>query len=153
MPVCHGSIKMTRRILMFGKSDKKQTSMEMFFSRFRYTSSNDGKFVYAFLLIWPTDSTEITLGAPLTSPGTIVTLLGSSGDSLPWHAANGTRGIIIDVSKIQLYLLQSDWTWAFKLENLLPEDIINPTPGHGATVSFHAFLLFFSLICLFYVRV
>ncbi len=86
--------------------------------RFRYTSSNDGKFVYAFLLIWPKDSTEIILGAPLSSSNTVVALLGSSGGSLSWRVASGTRGIVIDVSTIKLHLLRSAWTWTFKLENI-----------------------------------
>ncbi len=169
MPVYRGRIKMTRPILMFGKSDKKQKSIEISFSRFRYTSSNDGRFVYAFLLIWPNDSTEIILGAPLSSSTTVVTLLGSSADPLPWHVASGTRGIVIDVSNIKLNSLQSDWTWAFKLGNLLPEDIINstagptagptpestagPTPGRGVPVSFDSALLLSVLLYIFSVRV
>ncbi|CAF3583351.1 unnamed protein product [Rotaria sp. Silwood1] len=83
-----------------------------------YTSSKDSKFVYAFLLIWPKDTTEIILGAPLSSSRTVVTLLGSSADSVPWHEASGERGIVIDVSTIKLHLLQSGWTWVFKLENI-----------------------------------
>ncbi|CAF4021601.1 unnamed protein product [Rotaria sordida] len=83
-----------------------------------YTSSQDNRFVYAFLLIWPKDSNEIILGAPLSSSRTIVTLLGSNADSVPWRVASGDRGIVIDVSAIKLHLLQSEWTWAFKLENI-----------------------------------
>ncbi|CAF1008402.1 unnamed protein product [Rotaria sordida] len=71
-----------------------------------YTSSKDNKFVYAFLLIWPKDSNEIILGAPLSSPRTIVTLLGSTADSVPWNITSGDRGIVIDVSAIKLHLLQ-----------------------------------------------
>jgi hypothetical protein len=120
------------------------------FCHFRYTSSKDGKFVYAFLLIWPKDSNEITLGAPLSSPTTIVTLLGSSGGPLSWQVASGTRGIVIDVSNIQLHALQSRWTWAFKLENLLPNEIIIPTPGRGACASIRPSFLFSVLVFLFY---
>ncbi|CAF4574504.1 unnamed protein product, partial [Rotaria sp. Silwood2] len=75
-----------------------------------YTLSKDSKFVYALLLIWPKDTTEIKLGAPLSSSRTVVTLLGSNADSLPWHVASGDRGIVIDVSKIRLHSLQSGWT-------------------------------------------
>ncbi|CAF2773583.1 unnamed protein product [Rotaria sp. Silwood2] len=98
-----------------------------------YTSSKDNKFVYAFLLIWPKDSTEIILGAPLSSSRTIVTLLGSSADSVSWHVTSGDRGIVIDVSAIKLHLLQSEWTWTFKLENLLPDDSFNSTPSSDWT--------------------
>ncbi|CAF4905235.1 unnamed protein product [Rotaria sp. Silwood1] len=117
-----------------------------------YTSSKDSKFVYAFLLIWPKNTTEIILGAPLSSSRTVVTLLGSSADSLPWHVASGERGIVIDVSTIKLHSLQSGWTWAFKLENLLSDDIINPTPGRGIPVCFHCSLLLSALLWLLYVQ-
>ncbi len=83
----------------------------------RYTSSKDGQSVYASLLIWPNNSTEITLGAPVSSASTSVTLLGSNGDALKWRSA-GASGIIIDVSNIKIYSLASDWTWVFKLENV-----------------------------------
>ncbi|CAF1493367.1 unnamed protein product, partial [Adineta steineri] len=117
-----------------------------------YTSSNDGRFVYAFLLIWPKNTTEIILGAPLSSSSTLMRLLGSNGDSLPWRVASGTRGIVIDVSKIKLHLLQSEWAWVFKLEHLLPEDIVNPTPGRSTPLSFCTALLFSALLCLLYMK-
>jgi hypothetical protein len=84
----------------------------------RYTSSKDGQSVYASLLIWPNDSTEITLGAPISSSNTRITLLGSDIGSLKWRPASATGGIIIDVSNIKIYSLGSDWTWVFKLENV-----------------------------------
>jgi hypothetical protein len=144
---------------LVSKSDETEKYGNFF--HFRYTSSKDGRFVYAFLLIWPKNTTEITLGAPLSSPTTVVTLLGSSGDPLPWRVANGTHGIAIDVSNVKLNLLQSDWTWAFKLENLLPDNIISTTPepvttlppALGVAASFHSSLLFSALFCLLYVRV
>jgi hypothetical protein len=84
----------------------------------RYTSSNDGKSVYASLLVWPNNSSEVALGAPVTSAETVVTLLGSDLSSLKWHAAGTTGGIIIDLSTIKENSLASDWTWVFKLQNL-----------------------------------
>jgi len=88
------------------------------FSNDRYTSSKDGQSVYASLLVWPDDSTDITLGAPVSSSNTRVTLLGSDIGPLKWRPANVTGGIIIDVSNIKIYSLASDWTWVFKLENV-----------------------------------
>jgi hypothetical protein len=64
--------------------------------------------VYTILLVWPSDTTEITIGAPVSSSSTTVTLLGSSG-------------IIIDVSNIKIYSLASDWAWVFKLQNVTPK--------------------------------
>ncbi len=84
----------------------------------RYTSSKDGKSVYACLLIWDTNSSEISLGAPVSSADTIVTLLSSDFGPLKWRAAGVTGGIIIDVSALKTYSLKSDWTWIFKLENV-----------------------------------
>ncbi len=64
--------------------------------------------MYTILLVWPSDTTEITIGAPVSSSSTTVTLLGSSG-------------IIIDVSNIKIYSLASDWAWVFKLQNVTPK--------------------------------
>ena len=85
---------------------------------FRYTSSKDGQSVYASLLAWPKDKAEITLGAPLSTADTQVTLLGSDVGPLKWQSAGGSGGIIIDVSNVEIYSLASDWVWVFKLENI-----------------------------------
>jgi hypothetical protein len=76
--------------------------------------------VYASLLSWPKNATEITLGAPVSSASTTVTLLGSSGGPLKWRSA-GASGIIIDVSTVEIYSLASDWAWVFKLQNVTPK--------------------------------
>ncbi len=88
------------------------------FSYDRYTSSKDDQSVYASLLVWPSDATEITLGAPVSSSSTTVNLLGSNAGPLKWRSAGETGGIIIDVSNVKIYSLASDWTWVFKLENV-----------------------------------
>jgi hypothetical protein len=77
--------------------------------------------VYASLLVWPNNTTEITLGAPVTSPSTTVTLLGSNVGALKWSSAGASGGIIIDVSNIEVYSLASDWAWVFKLQNITPK--------------------------------
>ncbi|CAF4371873.1 unnamed protein product, partial [Rotaria sp. Silwood2] len=84
-------------------------------SLIRYTSSKDKQFVYASLLIWSNDTTEITLGAPVSSTSTHVTLLGSDVGPLNWRSASESGGIIIDVSNIKIYSLASDWAWFEKL--------------------------------------
>ncbi|UJR23862.1 hypothetical protein I4U23_026835 [Adineta vaga] len=83
-----------------------------------YTASKDGQYVYASLLVWPNSTTEIKLGAPVTSSGTTITLLGSDVDAIQWRPASYDGGIIIDVSNIKIYSLASDWVWVFKLENV-----------------------------------
>lgn len=84
----------------------------------RYTSSKGGSAVYACLLMWSSNTTEVVLGAPKTSASTVVTLLGSNVGPLAWKAAGPSGGIIIDVSNIKAYSLASDWAWVFKLENI-----------------------------------
>lgn len=84
----------------------------------RYTSSNDKQFVYASLLFWPSNTNEVTLGAPVSSSSTSVTLLGSDVGPLNWRPASASGGIIIDVSNIEIYSLASDWAWVFKLKNV-----------------------------------
>lgn len=84
----------------------------------RYTTSKDHRSVYASLLVWPHDTTEITLGAPVSSSDTRIFLLGSDVGPLKWRPASVTGGIIIDVSGIKIYSLASNWAWVFKLENI-----------------------------------
>jgi hypothetical protein len=74
--------------------------------------------VYASLLVWPKATSEVMLGAVLSSANTRVTLLGSTLGPLSWKAASASGGIVIDVSNVKLYSLASDWAWVFKLENV-----------------------------------
>jgi hypothetical protein len=123
--VSHGNIKMIQSTQTSGKLLVDEYLSHLFFSYDRYTSSKDGQSVYASLLIWPNTTTEITLGAPVTSASTTVTLLGSSGDALKWRSAGTSGGIIIDVSNVEIYSLASDWTWVFKLQNITPKQTGN----------------------------
>ncbi len=91
---------------------------------FRYTQSKDNQSVYASLLVWPKNTTEVTLGAPVSSSSTTVTLLGSSDGALKWRSAGASGGIIIDVSSVKIYSLASDWAWVFKLQNVTPKETI-----------------------------
>ena len=74
--------------------------------------------MYGCLLVWPGNTTEITLGAPVSTANTRVTLLGSALGPLKWRAASATGGMIIDVSNVTIYSLASEWAWVFKLEGL-----------------------------------
>ncbi|CAF5005080.1 unnamed protein product [Rotaria sp. Silwood1] len=89
-----------------------------------YTSSKDKQYVYACLLVWSKDTTEIMLGAPISSGSTRVTLLGSDVGPLKWHSVSASGGIIIDVSNIKTYSLASDWAWVFKLESVSGSELI-----------------------------
>lgn len=112
----HGTIKMTRFIPMFGKRFQIKN-----FSRIkssRYTSSKDKQSLYACLLVWPTNTTELVLGAPIPSSNTVVSLLGSSMDPLKWRPMNETTGMIIDLSTVNSFTLASHGAWVFKLQHL-----------------------------------
>ena len=87
-----------------------------------YTQSKDKQSVYASLLVWPNTTSQITLGAPVTSASTTVTLLGSSAGLLKWQSSGASGGMIIDVSTVKSYSLASDWAWVFKLQNVTPKD-------------------------------
>jgi Alpha-L-fucosidase C-terminal domain len=112
---------MTQSIQMFGMyvMNEKMKDLSLFYER--YTSSKDNQSVYASLLVWPKNTTEITLGAPVSSASTTVALLGSSGGPLTWRSAGASGGIIIDVSNVKIYSLASDWAWVFKLQNVTPK--------------------------------
>jgi hypothetical protein len=95
----------------------KKKNFYLFFHH-RYTSSKDNQTIYAFLLDWPSNTTEILLGAPISSSTTTVTLLGSSVGPLNWRATGKNSGIIIDVSNVTIYSFERDWVWVFKLKNI-----------------------------------
>jgi hypothetical protein len=73
--VSHGNIKMTQSTQMFGKFFIHEQMKYISFLYDRYTSSKDGQSVYASLLVWPNTTTEITLGAPVSSSSTTVTIV------------------------------------------------------------------------------
>ncbi len=112
---------MIQSTLTFGEFALSITQWNTFPFYSRYTQSKDNQSVYASLLVWPSTTTEITLGATVSSSSTTVTLLGSTVGPLKWHSAGESGGIIIDVSNIEIYSLASDWAWVFKLQNVTPK--------------------------------
>jgi hypothetical protein len=121
--VSHGNIKMIPSIPMFGKF---YTMIDfLVFRSIRYTSSSDGQSIYAFLLVWPNDTTEILLGAPVPQSNTSVVLLGEHTGSLQWRSTNETSGLIIDVSIIQTKSIVSRWASVFKLQNIIVRNTMN----------------------------
>ena len=82
--------------------------------------------------MWSNTSTEVTLGAPVSSSTTTIALLGSNVGPLKWHSAGTSGGIIIDVSNIKIYSLASDWAWVFKLTNVTGREMMNGISRHDA---------------------
>ncbi|KAL9984045.1 hypothetical protein ACROYT_G006301 [Oculina patagonica] len=77
-----------------------------------YTSKNGT--VYAIALGWPFTG-ELTLGAPISTEHTQVTMLGYEG-KFAWKPAGDKGGIIVTVPCIPANKLKSKWAWVFKLE-------------------------------------
>ena len=72
--------------------------------------------MYAILLEWPLTD-ELTLGAPISTSETQVTMLGYKGE-FNWKPATDKGGIIISVPCIPANQLKSRWAWVFKLLNV-----------------------------------
>ena len=83
------------------------------FSHFsRYTSKNGT--VYAIALEWPFTG-ELTLGAPISTENTQVSMLGYQGKFV-WKPAGDKGGMMVTVPCIPANKLKSKWAWVFKLE-------------------------------------
>lgn len=83
---------------------------------YRYTSQISGNdvTVYAILLFWPDDNT-ITLGAPVPSSTTVISMLGYSGN-FDWKPYDG--GIQVTIPTISINELPCNDAWVLKLEGL-----------------------------------
>jgi len=77
-----------------------------------YTSKNGT--VYAITLQWPYTGV-LTLGAPISTHNTQVTMLGYEGKFV-WKPATDKGGLIVTVPCIPTNILKSKWAWVFKLE-------------------------------------
>ena len=82
------------------------------FAIFRYTSKNGT--VYAITLQWPFTGV-FTLGAPISTENTQVTMLGYEG-KFAWKPATDKGGLMVTVPCIPTNKLKSRWAWVFKLE-------------------------------------
>ena len=69
--------------------------------------------VYAILLSWPEDSV-FTLGAPVPSPITVVTMLGYS-EPFEWIADSSQQGINVTIPVIPFNKIPCQWAWVLKL--------------------------------------
>ena len=74
-----------------------------------------GKAVYAIVLDWP-DKDTLTLGAPVPTPGTSVSMLGYSG-IISWSKAP-QGGMVIQMPVVSINELPSPDAWVFKLTKL-----------------------------------
>lgn len=75
-----------------------------------------GTAVYAIVLDWPDDNI-LTLGAPVASSSTKVTMLGLPAQTLTWKAQK-SGGITITIPTIPFNKMPCEWVWIFKLEGI-----------------------------------
>jgi alpha-L-fucosidase len=81
----------------------------------RYTSKDN--VAYAIVLQWPADNT-LELMAPLADPAmTKVTMLGLSVD-IEWKQGAGGKGVVVEMPRVPVTKLPSDWAWVLKLQNV-----------------------------------
>jgi alpha-L-fucosidase len=83
--------------------------------------------VYAILLDWPGDT--LTLGAPVATPSTKVTMLGYKGldATFEWTTTgvNNVNAMVIKIPPIPINKLPSLWAWVLKLESLSNADEVS----------------------------
>lgn len=87
-----------------------------------YTSkTNGGKTtVYATLLQWP--SGQLTLGAPMVTDSTVITLLGYDQSNHFQFTKGSTGGVTINIPAINFNDMPCEWAWVLKFENLQQHD-------------------------------
>ncbi|CAG5117780.1 unnamed protein product [Candidula unifasciata] len=83
-----------------------------------YTQNNKTQpaVIYAHLLFWP--RTNLTLGAPVPSVKTTVTLIGYAGSAFQW-STHTTPGLQIVVPNIHMSDMPCQWAWVLKLTDIL----------------------------------
>ena len=72
--------------------------------------------MYVILLEWPLTD-ELTLGAPISTSATQVTMLGYKGE-FNWKPATDKGGMIVTFPGIPVSKLPWQRAWALKLENV-----------------------------------
>jgi alpha-L-fucosidase len=85
----------------------------------RYTVQDDA--MYATALQWPGEELVLSGDLPL-APSSRITLLGSDGESLPWHRANGQ--VVVDMPEQGADATPSEYAFTFKIS----------TPGQQQTL-------------------
>jgi hypothetical protein len=85
---------------------------------YRYTMKKDTSSVavYAILLEWPADN-MVKLGAPITSAGTTVIMLGYK-KPFTWTAGAGGKGINILIPPMSWDTQPCEWAWTLKITGL-----------------------------------
>ena len=81
----------------------------------RYTSKPG--LTYAIVLEWPKADT-LSLGVPVPTEETTVTLLGLPGVKFSWKQLSVDKGIIITIPPLSVSDLPCQWAWVFRMSNV-----------------------------------
>ncbi|KAJ7386265.1 Tissue alpha-L-fucosidase [Desmophyllum pertusum] len=72
---------------------------------------------YAIVLEWPKADT-LSLGVPVPTEETTVTLLGLPGVKFSWKQLSVDKGIIITIPPLSVSDLPCQWAWVFRMSNV-----------------------------------
>jgi len=78
----------------------------------RYTSKPG--VTYAIVLDWPKTDT-LTLGVPIPTEATVITLLGLPDVKFPWKQISEYKGVIIAIPPLPVSDLPCQWAWVFRM--------------------------------------
>jgi len=80
----------------------------------RYTSKPG--LTYAIVLDWPKTDT-LTLGVPIPTEATVITLLGLPDVKFPWKQRQD-KGVIIAIPPLPVSDLPCQWAWVFRMTHV-----------------------------------
>ena len=69
------------------------------------------------MLDWPKTDT-LTLGAPIFTEATVVTLLGLPDVKFPWKQISEHKGVIITIPHLPFSDLPCQWAWVLRMTNV-----------------------------------
>ena len=81
----------------------------------RYTSKPG--VTYAIVLDWPKTDT-LTLGEPIPTEATVITLLGLPDVKFPWKQISEYKGVIITIPPLPVSDLPCQWAWVFRMTHV-----------------------------------
>ncbi|XP_067936579.1 alpha-L-fucosidase-like [Watersipora subatra] len=94
------------------------TTGNIWYTQKKSNSSSSGYSVYAFVLEWP-ENNKLTLGAPIATPTTIISMLGYSGVNQYFeYSRSDGAGLVVNFPYIPPNKLPSFYAWVLKLDNL-----------------------------------
>lgn len=69
------------------------------------------------MLDWPKADT-LSLGVPIPTEATNITLLGLPDVKFPWKQMSADKGIIITIPPLSVSDLPCQWAWVFRMTNV-----------------------------------